>query len=127
MENKDNLNYFIFLGSSFYFHPDLDPGFGFNKINPDRTQRQIKLFLQNFLIFYGLKHLFDTISFAHWPREQNIFDPEDSNPLIFFASKFYIFRRVRVDFMSHSNATLAKDKLDLSKVGEHTINIYFIR
>lgn len=40
---------------------------------------------------------------------------------------FFSFRRVRVDFMSHSNATLAKDKLDLSTVGEHTINIYFIR
>jgi len=40
---------------------------------------------------------------------------------------FRTFRRVRVDFMSHSNATLAKTKMDLALVGDNTINCYFIR
>lgn len=40
---------------------------------------------------------------------------------------FRTFRRVRVDFMSHSNANLAKSKMDLARVGEGTINCYFIR
>jgi len=40
---------------------------------------------------------------------------------------FRTFRRVRVDFMSHSNAALAKSKCDLARVGESTINCYFIR
>lgn len=40
---------------------------------------------------------------------------------------FRTFRRVRVDFMSHSNASLAKTKLDGVLVGDNTINCYFIR
>jgi len=40
---------------------------------------------------------------------------------------FRTFRRVRLDFMSHSNASLAKTKMDLATVGDNTINCYFIR
>ena len=40
---------------------------------------------------------------------------------------FRTFRRVRVDFMSHSNASLAKTKLDGALVGDSTISVYFIR
>jgi Calcipressin len=40
---------------------------------------------------------------------------------------FRTFRRVRVDFMSHSNASLAKTKVDGVLVGDNTINCYFIR
>eukprot|EP00088_Acartia_fossae_P051885 TRINITY_DN5838_c0_g2_i1.p1 TRINITY_DN5838_c0_g2~~TRINITY_DN5838_c0_g2_i1.p1 ORF type:complete len:243 (+),score=52.66 TRINITY_DN5838_c0_g2_i1:49-777(+) len=40
---------------------------------------------------------------------------------------FRTFRRVRVDFMSNTNASLAKSACDLARIGESTINCYFIR
>jgi len=64
---------------------------------------------------------------------------EDNDTKVSFESKFraydqsvvfYYFRtirRVRIDFLSHTNAMLAKSKLDLSLVGDNTINCYFIR
>lgn len=40
---------------------------------------------------------------------------------------FRTFRRVRIDYLSHSNAALAKAKLNLTQIGESTMNVYFIK
>jgi len=40
---------------------------------------------------------------------------------------FRTFRRVRIDYTSHANASLAKAKLNLTNIGENTINCYFIK
>jgi len=40
---------------------------------------------------------------------------------------FRTFRRVRIDFCSHINASLAKAKLNLTEIGDTIINCYFIK